>query len=142
MRDKISAVSERFDNKPRGIAHVLSNAPDIGINEIAKKAFETATEKGFRDPDVAADRGVLGDLMLIVTEVAEAAEEARKIGYEPTRTYYRDSDKKPEGLPAELADVIIRIGDMAQALDIDLAVAVREKMAFNRSRPRLHGKTK
>jgi len=125
----------------RGNGSILIKASDLGINEMSKQAYATACEKGFRDAGVAESRGILGDLMLIVTEVAEAAEEVRNPEFSATRTYYRKKDRKPEGLPAELADIIIRIGDLAGSLGIDLSAAVVEKMKFNKTRPRLHGKT-
>ena len=34
----------------------------------------------------------------------------------------------------ELADALIRIGDLAGALDLDVAGAVREKLAYNKQR--------
>lgn len=47
---------------------------------------------------------------------------------------------KPEGIPSELADVIIRALDIAAHLDIDIEKAVAEKMAYNRTRPKRHGR--
>lgn len=41
---------------------------------------------------------------------------------------------------AELADVIIRVADYAQGFGIDLEKAVKAKMAYNRTRPHMHGK--
>ena len=46
---------------------------------------------------------------------------------------------KPEGIPAELADVFIRIGDAAAQYGIDLEEQVILKMAYNSTRPRKHG---
>jgi NTP pyrophosphatase (non-canonical NTP hydrolase) len=46
---------------------------------------------------------------------------------------------KPEGIPSELADVIIRVLDMCGALGIDIAAALADKMAFNETRPYRHG---
>lgn len=77
----------------------------------------------------------LGNLM---AEAAEAWEEARKPDFDPTRTYYRD-DGKPEGLPVELADVVIRAMDTAEAFGIDLEAAIAEKSAFNETRSMRHG---
>jgi NTP pyrophosphatase (non-canonical NTP hydrolase) len=78
-------------------------------------------------------------LALLHTEVSEAVEEVRKPGYAPTRTYHRTSDGKPEGLPSELADIFIRLVDTAESFGIDLEAAVREKHAFNATRPHRHG---
>ena len=53
--------------------------------------------------------------------------------------YYREDDK-PEGVPAELADVVIRCFDMADYYGIDLEEAILEKHEFNKTRPYKHGK--
>ncbi len=70
----------------------------------------------------------VGDkLMLVVTEVAEAKEGFRK-------------NKMDEHLPlrpsieVELADALIRICDLAGALNLDLGGAVSEKLAYNAKR--------
>jgi hypothetical protein len=105
-------------------------------------------------------------LMLMVTELAEACEFARSnpnrdlsIDYfeAPPGTdlqglcpYYDDSVlrvvcetgaalPKPEGVPSELADVIIRIFDDARSWNIDIAAAMKRKMLFNATRPLRHG---
>ena len=46
---------------------------------------------------------------------------------------------KPQGVPAELADVLIRIFAMCSRYNIDIDKAVREKMAYNETRPARHG---
>ncbi|MGH2361613.1 MAG: hypothetical protein ACRDGM_13870, partial [bacterium] len=71
-------------------------------------------------------------------ECSEAWEEARKPGFDPKRTYYSDG-KKPEGLPSELADIMIRAADTAETYGIDLEAAIMEKMAYNATRPFRHG---
>jgi len=46
---------------------------------------------------------------------------------------------KPEGVPSELADIVIRVFDMCGYYGIDLYAAIKEKMAYNESRPYKHG---
>lgn len=98
-------------------------------------------------------------LMLITGEVSEAHEELRK-GRAPNERYYsapaslisevgsvekaleilhKDGLAKPEGLPSELADALIRILDLSGELKIDLAEVIREKLVFNETRARMHG---
>lgn len=67
-------------------------------------------------------------LMLIVSEVSEGMEGHRKDLMD---------DKLPHRkmLEVELADALIRIFDLAGFLQMDLAGAVIEKLAFNQQRP-------
>jgi NTP pyrophosphatase (non-canonical NTP hydrolase) len=67
-------------------------------------------------------------LMLIVSEVSEAMEGHRK-GLMDDKLPHRPM------MEVELADAMIRIGDLAGRLGFDLGGAVAEKMAFNRDRP-------
>jgi NTP pyrophosphatase (non-canonical NTP hydrolase) len=46
---------------------------------------------------------------------------------------------KPEGVPTELADIIIRVLDAAHQLGIDIDKAIAEKVAYNDNRPFRHG---
>jgi len=47
---------------------------------------------------------------------------------------------KPEGVAVELADCIIRCLDTMASLGVDVDQVVRDKMAYNASRPHKHGK--
>lgn len=46
---------------------------------------------------------------------------------------------KPEGIPAELADVVIRVMDAAVHYGIDLEASIIEKMNYNKTRDFRHG---
>lgn len=78
-------------------------------------------------------------LALIHSEVSECLEEVRA-GHDIKEVYYRVKDHKPEGVPMELADIVIRCFNMAYIYGIDLESAIIEKAAFNETRPYLHGK--
>lgn len=67
-------------------------------------------------------------LALIHSEVSEAMEGARKNLMD---------DKLPHRkmIEVELADAVIRIFDLAGALDLDLAGAIKQKREFNLTRP-------
>lgn len=82
------------------------------------------------------DRRPLEMLMLIVTELAEIAEEHRK-GSNPKEIWYDGS--KPEGVPIEYADVLIRLLDDIERLGIDIQYAYNIKMNYNRTREERHG---
>ncbi len=47
---------------------------------------------------------------------------------------------KPEGIAVELADCIIRCLDTLQSLGVDIDQVVKNKMAYNRTRPHKHGR--
>lgn len=67
-------------------------------------------------------------LVLIHSEISEAMEAARK---------NLKDDKIPHrsGVEVELADAVIRILDLAGALQLDLAGAIQEKLMYNKTRP-------
>lgn len=105
--------------------------------ELAKlqaECWQIAEDKGFHG--LPSSKDIPTRLMLIVSEIAEAMEEYRS-GYAPDYVYYHGP--KPEGIPMELADAVIRILDLSGQFNINLEAAIREKMAFNKTRPELHG---
>lgn len=90
-----------------------------------------ASVKGGWYQDPASGRTILRNvgemLCLIHSEISEGME-----GYRKTKM----DDKLPHRLmiEVELADAVIRIGDLCGFLELDLAGAVFEKMEFNRTR--------
>ena len=75
--------------------------------------------------------------MRVVSEVSEAFEKVRN-HHAMTEPYYSEKGKM-EGVPRELADVVIRVMDLAEYYGIDLEKVIAEKHAFNKTRPFKHG---
>ena len=112
------------------------------VRDMQRAAWANSEAHGFHKvPALDAERlNFALKLLLIVCEVAEAWEEVRSGRHALNETYYR-TDGKPEGVPAELADIAIRLGDLCGIAKVDLQDAVKEKAAYNAGRPMMHGKT-
>lgn len=108
------------------------------LDRLQMDCHELAVEKGFWGEGM--DRNIPEALCLIHSEVSEALECIRENPV-PEALFYRESDGKPEGFAFELADIIIRVLDLAEGTGIGpLAGYITEKLEFNRSRPMKHGK--
>jgi NTP pyrophosphatase (non-canonical NTP hydrolase) len=108
-----------------------NDAPSISI--LVDRAYENARNKGFYDTPV--DFGTR--IALMHEELSEALAEYRN--HQPYDLVYTDEKGKPEGIPIELADCVIRIFDAAGYYKIDLQAAILRKMAYNSTRPYRHG---
>lgn len=102
------------------------------IRNMQHKVHELAKEKGWWDDP----RTPMECLMLIVTELAEAAEDLRTGNMCPPYV----PGHKPEGFGIELADAVIRIMDLAEYMGYDLEHLMERKHEYNRTRPYKHGK--
>lgn len=116
------------------------------LSMMQDEVYEVNAENGWFD-----DQRTFGDeMMLLVTEVAEAMEAFRDFGF---KQFYRRPDgefddspvsdsgapNKPEGVASEIADVLIRVLDTCHRHDIDLFKAFREKLNYNITRGYRHG---
>ncbi|MGL5912269.1 MAG: hypothetical protein ACRCZP_19850 [Phycicoccus sp.] len=116
----------------------------MNIEELQARAHGTAKSKGWWD-DVSLGEpaalctyqlnSIAAKLALVHREVSEALECVRDRQFE----YVTGETGKPEGLPTELADIVIRVADLAGALGINLEEAIQRKMDFNATRTHRHG---
>jgi NTP pyrophosphatase (non-canonical NTP hydrolase) len=102
------------------------------LKEIQQLANQITKEKGFGH----GERNIPGLLALIHAEVSEALEDYRKDADLKTM---RLENGKLVGFPSELADVIIRVGDLAEYMGIDLDDAVSRKLENNKNRAHKFG---
>jgi len=131
------------------------------LNEIANAIHINAVKHGWWD----TPREIPEIIALCHAELSEALEEYRDgklslyymcgeglgiptpcnpkniIGCE---NYYKDKEgtcpyRKPEGLPVELVDCIIRILDYCAFANIDIDEVIRLKHTYNLTRPYKHG---
>jgi NTP pyrophosphatase (non-canonical NTP hydrolase) len=87
----------------------------------------TRYEDGFTAPAIPSDGDLmLGKLMLVVTEISEAAEAVRS----------GDNANFAE----EIADAYIRLCDIVDATGIDIHAEIDKKMFKNEGRPVKHGR--
>lgn len=107
---------------------------DGKLNAAATAFYENAKAHGFYDTEPT----FLERMTLVHSEISEAVEEYRKDGKVDSVWY--SGTGKPEGVPIELADAIIRILDFAGRQGIDIEKAIEEKHAYNVGRPYKHGK--
>lgn len=114
----------------------------MNIKQMQWMAHRVAVEKGWWPNGTELNKPwerFTEAIALIHSEVSEALEEYRSRGKNSLETIYREGDGKPEGLGPELADILIRVGDLAEALGVNLDEEVFRKMEFNKTRPHRHG---
>lgn len=100
----------------------------VGIETAQDTCYLLAKHAGWHDNiDYSDVREVATKLALIHSEVSEALEGARKDTMDSHLT------DRPT-IEVELADVLIRVFDLAGALGLDLGQAVVRKLAYNTTR--------
>ena len=121
------------------------------LTEMQAEAWNLAETKGLHADLVDAEprQTTLVRLALLQTEVTEALQELQEpllailklllmhqqISLATQRVKKHPLPEAGAALALELADIVIRAGDLAGCLGLDLDAAVTAKMAFNRQRP-------
>ena len=115
-------------NKAKGFWKFREETPELIRKhfpaDIAEE-YAIAVEKAYNAQAIA----------LMHSELSEALEADRK-DLKDNKLTHRS------GLEVELADAIIRIKDFAGGKDLDIDGAIKEKLAYNTTRPYLHGENK
>lgn len=113
------------------------------LNAWAEAFHKNSVKHGFWDkyPDLASRISSIPEkIALIHSEASEALEDYRNFGeHLDFRTLHYDTSMKPIGFASELADIVIRTMELANALGIDIGRAIAEKHAYNKTRPFKHG---
>lgn len=104
----------------------------MNLDYLIRESYKTAVDKGWWDKERSA-----GDIFANIHAEVSEAWECYRIGDTWDSIYFNED--KPEGIAAELADVLIRIFDLCAAKNIPLEEAIRLKMAYNITRPYRHG---
>ena len=152
MKTKISITHNYLLNNIKVLITALrGDKPKTMINELSKEIHEINKKNGFYE-----DEKNIGEMLaLIHSEVSEALECDRKGKYVEDETalpwalstaddshFYQEHfpEKIKDTFEDELADIMIRVMDLAAYKGVDLEAHIKAKMRYNSFRPYKHGK--
>jgi hypothetical protein len=110
------------------------------LNDLIALVHKNALAHGFWEGEDATDENArfLVHLERVHRELSEAGQLHDR--FHDIRETWIEKGGKPEGIPVELADAVIRIFDMCGRYGIDLEDVILRKHAYNKTRPMRHGK--
>lgn len=103
--------------------------------ELSECAYRVAQSRGWDDSQLS-----FGDQIAeLHGELSEALDAHRRGGFADSYSPGEGGASKPEGVRAELADVLIRLAHVSYSRNFDLGEKVLEKLAYNATRSFRHG---
>lgn len=125
-------TDEVLENYRRRAVTAEARPPVKSLAEMAGEVMAWCERKGW-EPDPGRSFG--DEMALLHSEVSEALEAYRTWKFDDPTV----PGEKPEGVAAELADVLIRLLHYSAVHGFDLGAEYERKMAYNERRPWRHG---
>lgn len=126
-------------NAERGF-HGAAETPETHlVDYYSKKLLLVVGEAVEAQEELRAGHGVTEEYLSYPATPASLASEFAS-GQEATEYFRSRTPGKPEGVPSELADIVIRVLDLADEAGIDLATVIESKLEYNNTRAFRHGK--
>lgn len=115
----------------------------MDIKIVAGAVHDLAVKKGWWPNQTITRDEILSKIALIHSELSEALEIARESDFQPNEVWHSakmpGQAAKPEGFGIELADAVIRIFDLAEALNVNIEKCIMDKHEYNETREFRHG---
>jgi len=117
-------------------AKAIADNKGWGTPELEDATLLVRENRPYAATHVATAATLCAHLCLIHSEVSEACEDVRNGRY---HSVYSNVFRKPAGMASELADVMIRVLDLAERCGFDMQDEIERKMAYNATREYKHG---
>jgi hypothetical protein len=140
-RDLREAVGIEYVERERALRMYWSEKLMLIVSEAAEAQEELrhghAVDETWHSMHSKAVRRGTGDFAHLWESVDQFEDENGISGPEFSASI--DQPAKPEGVPSEIADIVIRCFDFADEAGFDLGEIILEKLRYNATRPAMHG---